>query len=952
MRKNNNKLFSMKKSVIAGVASVLMMCVAFGVAGCKNNKNSSNDSSSSPDSSVEQVNTYTVTFESNGGSAVNSVTVNEGETVNLSNYIPEKEGYYFYGWSLDAEFTTRANNSFVVGENVTLYAEWGVEEKYLLSFETNGGSAIESVLYYPNAYLAIPENPTKANYVFGGWYKDAALTKEFSFNAAPQMPKKAMTIYAKWNEMNAIVFNSNGGSAVETVYGAIGDPIIGLEEPTKAGYIFDGWYEDAQLTMPYDVSMIPAGIVTVYAKWHEQTTNAQVVLHINYGDLTLTKTITGDEGTILDDEAAIAEFTAAVNAELADAYLGDDSDLVDKPIFKLNAWSYDTNGNNRFNGEIPHEQTTDLYAIWTRSATYCLISFVEEAGTETKYYVKKNTIVDESVLNAHMQSAKDTYEALGCQVDGFYTLGGNSYKAGEKIAMDMRLIPYVYSADLSYAYTTIANANGTETQGYVLTGYDSAKKAEYQAKDELMLLIPEYVDGAQGKLPVIWIADDAFNGFNVSSVTMPANIVGIGARAFQNSELTTIAIPSKVTYLGDNAFSGSTALATVNFDGQISQLGATVFSGTAYEATMPKDTSGTFIFFDDRYEIIYSYIGTAKQVTTPSTARIIGGGAFKNNTTVTKLTIGDSIRHISDYAFEGSALQSVTVGKFFASMGVGIFKNCASLASVNFTSKYHLASFGESMFEGCVALKEINISEISSLKEFKDKAFFGCSSLEKVQVSNNFLKVGASAFEGCTSLVTVDFGTDENAQVNTIGARAFADCTALKKVILRGNLFANNQIVTFKAGVFASSTSAKVAPILYVKDTVVDNYYGDDENRGYTYVEIYQMRLPTEYKNMDIRAIDAKEPEVVTTPVQMTANSSVDLLSYLLAEGAVMVSDNVSSAEDCIISIMAVAHETSGEIFAVGGKYNMSQKGAYIVVVAVEDEFGNVAQAQISVNVI
>ena len=948
MKQKKNKLFTVKKSLIAGVASVLMLCAAFGAAGCSCN---SGGEDSSDSSSIEQEIFYQISFQTNGGSAVNSVTVKAGESINLGDYIPAKEGFYFYGWSLDAAFTTRANNNFIAEGNVTLYAEWGTEEKYLLSFETNGGSKIDPVLYYPNAYLAAPEAPTKANYVFAGWYKDAALTKEFSFNAAPQMPSKAMTIYAKWESMNAIIFDTKGGSAVEPIYGAVGDPIVELTAPTKEGYVFDGWYADEQFITPYEVTMVPSGIVTVYAKWHEQAKNVQVTMHVNYDGLTLTQTLTGDEGEEMDVSAIVSQFTSAVNTQIENSYLGEASDLEDKPIYQLGAWSYDLAGNNRFDGAFP-ATNTDLYAVWTRSAAYCLISFAGENGSETGYYVQKGGVVDEAVLNTHMQSAKETYEALGCKVDGFYTVGGNRYVAGDAVAMDMHLLPYVYSADLSYEYMTIVNASGAETKGYALKGYAADKAAEYQAKDQLMLLIPEYYnDGTNGQLSVIWIADNAFNGYNVSSVTMPSSVVGIGANAFKNSALTKIDIPSKVSYLGDNAFSGSTALASVNFGGKISQLGATVFSGTAYEATMPRDTSGNFIFFDDRYEIIYSYVGTEGTVTTPSTAKTIGGGAFKNNTTVKTLKIGDSIRYISDYAFENSVVEKVTVGKFFATMGVGIFKNSTKLVSVEFTSQYNLAYIGVSMFEGCVSLKDINVSKLESLKQFEARAFFGCASLEKIQVTNNFLQVGESAFEGCTSLVSAEFGTDDASQFNLLGARAFADCTSLKRVILRGALI-NNNIVTFKAGIFAKTGGGSVSPILYVKDTSVDNWRDDEDYQAYTYVQIYQMRLPQEYKNMDIRPIDANAPDVSATPVQMAANSAVDLLKYLKEQGVYTITDDKSSAQKCLVYIVQVMYETGATVQATNGIYNMSSKGGYMVILAVEDEFGNVSETQISLTVI
>ena len=284
-------------------------------------------------------------------------------------------------------------------------------------------------------------------------------------------------------------------------------------------------------------------------------------------------------------------------------------------------------------------------------------------------------------------------------------------------------------------------------------------------------------------------------------------------------------------------------------------------------------------------------------------------------------------------------------------MGKGIFKNCANLTSVEFTSQYNLSSIGESMFEGCVSLKDINISQIVSLKEFKARAFFGCSSLEKVQVTNNFLQVGESAFEGCTSLISAEFGTDDNAQFNLLGARAFAGCTALQRVILRGALI-NNQIVTFKAGIFASTGTGSVAPILYVKDTMVDNWRDDDDYEAYTYVQIYQMRLPQEYRNMDIRAIDAKAPDLTLTPVQMTASGAVDLLAYLMDNGALAYADDTSAAEDCVVSILSVTHESGATVQANNGKYDMSRKGAYLIVVMVEDEFGNVSEGQITLTVV
>ncbi|MBQ4269335.1 MAG: leucine-rich repeat domain-containing protein, partial [Clostridia bacterium] len=524
----------------------------------------------------------------------------------------------------------------------------------------------------------------------------------------------------------------------------------------------------------------------------------------------------------------------------------------------------------------------------------------------------------------------------------------NRYVTGDKIAMDMRLLPYVYSADLVYEYATVPTATGSNAQGYVLKGYSADKADEYKAKDELLLLIPEfYSDGTHGQLPVIWIGDSAFDGFNVNSVTLPNGLLGIGEEAFGNTKLTKISLPASVYYLGDNAFSGSTSLAEVMFASNISNVGATIFSGTAYEATMPRNEEG-FIFFDSQRAIIYGYEGTATAVTLPSSARTVGGGAFKGNATIKKLTISDGIRYVSDYAFENSVIESVTVGKFFSGMGVGIFKNCTKLVSVNFTSQYNLATIGVSMFEGCTALTTVNVSELSNLTSVSNRAFFGCSSLQYVSFGDNFLEIDESVFENCSSLISAEFGSSDASKFTKIGNRAFAGCTSLKRMILRGDLI-NNTIVSFGVDVFENAGYTKngsfVTPVIYVKDKTVDNWR-DDEDKIYSYVDIYLMRLPVAYRNMTVKPIDSKNPDVtVSGVVEISASAQFDLLAYLKAQGAYTVTDDVSYAADCIVYIAEVKYQNGQPITSAEGKYNLSAKGAYTVLLVAEDEFGNKGEA-------
>jgi hypothetical protein len=142
-------------------------------------------------------------------------------------------------------------------------------------------------------------------------------------------------------------------------------------------------------------------------------------------------------------------------------------------------------------------------------------------------------------------------------------------------------------------------------------------------------------------------------------------------------------------------------------------------------------------------------------------------------------------------------------------------------------------------------------------------------------------------------------------------------------------------------------------PVIYVKDKWVDNWSVDDDFKTASYVQIYENKFKnTEYKNIVIKAIDSQVPTLtingdVVLSVSGTPNvSAFDLLDFLTTEGVYTVSDNVSYAEDCEVSIKSVENSMGGKLNSSNGKYNLSAVGQYLVTLVAEDECGNVAEAQ------
>ena len=206
---------------------------------------------------------HTITFATNGGSKINDLTVSAGTTVDLTKYIPIKEGYTFAGWYSDSKLTTAVTSLKLTGDT-TVYAKWTPAE-YTLTFATNGGSKINDLPVSAGTTVDLTKYiPTKEGYTFAGWYSDSKLT-----TAVTSLKLTAdTTVYAKWIPAEyTLTFATNGGSKINDLPVSAGTTVdLTKYIPIKEGYTFAGWYSDSKLTTAV-TSLKLTGDTTVYAKW-------------------------------------------------------------------------------------------------------------------------------------------------------------------------------------------------------------------------------------------------------------------------------------------------------------------------------------------------------------------------------------------------------------------------------------------------------------------------------------------------------------------------------------------------------------------------------------------------------------------------------------------------------------------------------------------------------------
>ncbi len=213
------------------------------------------------------INSYTISFDSNG-SYVSPITQDYGTAVSAPAN-PNRTGYTFIEWCIDIGLESPYEFTTMPAEDFTLYAKWIVNQ-YTITFNSNGGSSVNSITQNYLTSVQAPQIPTKADYTFIAWYKNSNLQ---TINNFPMnMPLGGTTLYAKWTiKSYTITFDSTGGTNVNPITKIFDATVTAPSPPTRLGYTFGGWYSDVGITLPYTFTKMPSGGITLYAKWIPQT---------------------------------------------------------------------------------------------------------------------------------------------------------------------------------------------------------------------------------------------------------------------------------------------------------------------------------------------------------------------------------------------------------------------------------------------------------------------------------------------------------------------------------------------------------------------------------------------------------------------------------------------------------------------------------------------------------
>ena len=297
------------------------------------------------------------------------------------------------------------------------------------------------------------------------------------------------------------------------------------------------------------------------------------------------------------------------------------------------------------------------------------------------------------------------------------------------------------------------------------------------------------------------------------SYEIPDSVTSIRDGAFGDCEsLTSITIPNSVTRIGDSAFSGCTSLASITIPDSVTRIGDGAFKGCTSLTTINVATENRnyvsvngVLYNNDKTTIICYPAGKkANYYKILNGVSCIGYSAFENCTSLSSITIPNSMWHIDNDAFKNcTSLTSITIPDGVTKIYSNTFSGCTNLTAINvatgnqdyisvngvlynkdktriiyypagkkdknYTIIDGVKSIGWSAFEGCISLASITIPD--SVTEIDYDSFRDCTSLVSVTIPNSVTEISSGAFYGCTSLNSITIPQS----VTSIGENAFGN---------------------------------------------------------------------------------------------------------------------------------------------------------------------------------
>ena len=441
-----------------------------------------------------------------------------------------------------------------------------------------------------------------------------------------------------------------------------------------------------------------------------------------------------------------------------------------------------------------------------------------------KLYINNELVTEVNLTTATKISA---YAFSGCTALSSIIIGESVQSIGEEAFYGCNNLLKVINKSSNLTITKGDTSNGyvgyyasevsngdnadeseyTNDNGYIIYNNGEEKVLVRYEGTETNLILPSYITAIDEKA--------FYNYTSLSSITIPNSVQSIGAEAFYNCPIENATMPASAissipktnlktvvitsgTVIDANAFNGCSTLESITLAESIESIGGAAFQNcTALKKVNYLGTIDSWAQIEFGNECAnptyYSknlYINDINVLTGAITinGNKIGSYAFYECTSLKSVTIGDSVQSIGAYAFcLCDGLTSVTIGENVQSIGDRAFSGCTALTSVIIGES--VQSIGNYAFYESTAIEEINFNATNCADLSENNYVFSNAGENgngiKVTFGNNVTHIPVYLF--CPYSYTTSYSPKITSatigeSVQSIGDRAFSDCTALTSI--------------------------------------------------------------------------------------------------------------------------------------------------------------------------